>query len=241
MRVCPKCGNRIENNKEKCPVCESSSESVRRSYKHSSKTLYYVSIILTSLYAVICAVNGLVNIHDIKSNINLFDDSYFGMVENNHILTVIYTVLAGLLPLIFVFFIGVIMVSERSCLLILFPVAGILVEVAQIIKEYRNYLYVFREKQSYFYGIIAMDIFSALLVIAFFVMVIRMILNDFTISQSRMLVVFGFILVASRTLLKINMAEEPEILRFVSNTKAYIMLSAILLNVRKRYSNSKKM
>ena len=86
-----------------------------------------------------------------------------------------------------------------------------------------------------------MDIFSALLVIAFFVMVIRMILNDFTISQSRMLVVFGFILVASRTLLKINMAEEPEILRFVSNTKAYIMLSAILLNVRKRYSNSKKM
>ncbi|MBR5684054.1 MAG: zinc ribbon domain-containing protein [Ruminococcus sp.] len=241
MRVCPKCGSRIDDNAEKCPVCESGSEEERRSYKRSSKTLYYVSIILTSLYAVICAVNGIANILGIRSNIRSLDDSYFGMVGNDHVLTVIYTVSAGLLPLIFILFIGVIMVSERSALLLVFPVAGILVEIAQIIKEYRNYLYIIREKQSYFYGIMAMDIFSALLVILFFAFMIRMILKDFTISQSRMLVVFAFILVASRVLLKINMSDEPEILRFVSNTKAYILFSAILMNVRKRYSNSRKM
>ena len=241
MRACPKCGSRIDDNAEKCPFCEEMSESDRRSYKHSSKSLYYVLLVLTFIYAVICAVNGLKNILDIRSNIRSFDDSYFGMVENSHTSTVIYTVSAGLLPLIFIAFIAILVVNERSPLLILFPAAGILVELAQIVKEFRNYSYIIRSYMSYLYGIIAMDIFSAMLVIVFFVLMIRMILKDFTISQSRMLVVFGFILVASRVLLKINMSEDPEILRFVSNTKSYIFLSALLMNVRRRYSNSKKM
>ena len=241
MRVCPRCGSRIDDNSEKCPFCEEMSESDRRSYRHSSKYLYYVLLVLTSIYAVICAINGLKNILDIRSNIRSFDDSYFGMVENSHISTVIYTVSAGLLPLIFIAFIAILVVNERSPLLILFPAAGILVELAQIVKEFKNYSYIIRSYMSYLYGIIAMDIFSALLVIVFFVLMIRMILKDFTISQIRMLVVFGFILVASRVLLKINMSEDPEILRFVSNTKSYIILSALLMNVRRRYSNSKKM
>lgn len=241
MRACPKCGSRIDDNAEKCPFCEEMSESDRRSYKHSSKSLYYVLLVLTFIYAVICAVNGIKNILDIRSNIRSFDDSYFGMVENSHTSTVIYTVSAGLLPLIFILFIAILMVSERSPLLMIFPTAGILVELAQIVKEYKNYSYIIRSYMSYLYGIIAMDIFSALLVTVFFAVMIRMILKDFTISQSRMLVVFGFILVASRVLLKINMSEDPEILRFVSNTKSYIFLSALLMNVRRRYSNSKKM
>ena len=241
MRVCPKCGSRIDDNTKNCPVCEEINESERISYKHSSRSLYYVSLILTSIYAIICAVHGMANILDIRSNIHSLDDSYFGMVENDHVLTAIYSVAADLLPLIFIAFIVILVVNERSSLLILFPVAGILVEIAQILKEYSNYSYIIRSYMSYLYGIIAMDFFSAMLVIVFFVLMIRMILKDFTISESRMLIAFGFILVASRLLLKINMSGDPEILRFVSNTKSYIVLSALMLNVRKRYSNSKKM
>ena len=94
---------------------------------------------------------------------------------------------------------------------------------------------------TYYYGVIAMDIFSAMLVVIFFAVMIRMILNDFTISRSRMLVAYGFVLVASRVILKLYMADDTEILRFVSNTKSYILLSALLLNVKKRYINSRNM
>ncbi|MBO7474996.1 MAG: hypothetical protein J6U00_13545, partial [Ruminococcus sp.] len=110
-----------------------------------------------------------------------------------------------------------------------------------ILMDWRNYLQVFREKDRFLYGIIGMDIFSALLVLFFFGLMIWMLSTDFTISQSRLLIAFGFVLVASRFLLKIYMSDDPEILRFVSATKSYILLSAMLVNSWKRYTDSRNM
>ena len=241
MRVCPKCGSRIDDNAEKCPVCEEISELNRLSYKRNSYILYYTILILTSLYAAICSVNGILKFSELKSQILYMDHSILGMVRNNLAVTAIYSILLDLLPLMFVLFIAVLAVKGRSELLLLFPVAGIAEEIVQVVKEYANYSYIIREKVTYYYGVIAMDIFSAMLVVIFFAVMIRMILNDFTISRSRMLVAYGFVLVASRVILKLYMADDTEILRFVSNTKSYILLSALLLNAKKRYINSRNM
>jgi predicted nucleic acid-binding Zn ribbon protein len=241
MRVCPKCGSRIDDNAAKCPVCEEISELDRRSYKRNSNILYYTALIITSVYAIVCAFKGMDNFTRLKSQILHMDHSILGMVRNDRTVTAVYSVLVDLLPLMLIIFIVALTAKGRCDLLLPFPVAGIAAEIAQIVKGYPNYSYILREKVSFYYGIMAMDIFSALLVIIFFALMIRMILKDYTISQSRMLVAFGFVLVASRVILKLCMAGDAEILRFVSDTKSYLLLSAILLNVKKRFVNSKNM
>ncbi|WP_296612547.1 zinc ribbon domain-containing protein [Ruminococcus sp.] len=242
MRICPKCGSRINDDAKECQVCEKLKGTDRENYKRTSFFLFFFSLVLASVYVLICAVHGIIRLSSIDNYTFLEYDSLIGSMEPHPAVIVLHYLVFGLLlPLSFGLFIVSIALSRKVKLLIPFTIVGIVAEFSQILMDWRNYLQVFREKDRFLYGIIGMDIFSALLVLFFFGLMIWMLSTDFTISQSRLLIAFGFVLVASRFLLKIYMSDDPEILRFVSATKSYILLSAMLVNSWKRYNDSRNM
>ena len=242
MKVCPRCGSRISSDAVKCPVCEEISESDRKAYKRTSFYLYYISLIITVIYTAVYTVQSIINLSQLNTRMSRSESSYLGMVKKSPAAIGFYSLSFDLfLTAAFIVFVAVIIIKGRSKLLLMLPIAGITAEIAQLVKEGVNYAYIIRTKLSYLYGIVAMDFFVAFLVTLFFVFMMLIILKDLSLSACRLLVVFGFVLFISRVILKICMADDPEMLGFVSDTKPYIMLAALMIDVRKRYTFSRQL
>ena len=141
----------------------------------------------------------------------------------------------------FLIFTLLINIKKHSRLLLIFPITGIAAETAQLVQQFNNYTQVIKEKKSYLYGVIGMDLFSALLIIAFFIAMMLFILRGHSISQSRWLIVFGFVFVFGRIMMKLYFYDDEELIPTFSDIKGYLLFSATLLNVKKRYIVSKSL
>jgi len=242
MRICPKCGSRIDENAVKCPVCEEIGDADRRKYKLTGYILFYAFLTLSCVYVLICAVCGIVRFSEIDTEMFMRYSSLLGIIQPPPAVIAFNLLVFDLfIPLTFALFIIAFAFRKKTVLLIPFPIVGILAEFSQIMLDLRNYRHIIHEKDRFLYGIMGMELFSSFLVVVFFVLMIWMIITGFTISQSRLLVAFGFLLVASRFLLKVYMSDDPDIYRFVAATKSYMLLSALLLSSNKRYTDSRNM
>lgn len=241
MAICQKCGSKLPEDSVKCQICGEINESERKTYKRTSFYIYYISLIAAIIYTAFFILKSIINLSDIKDQTIHIEYSYLSMVKKSPASIMFYSVCYDiLLPAALIIFIAVIMINKRQKLLMVMPITGILAEIALLIKESVNYSYIIRTKLSYLYGIVAMDFFVAILVTAFFLLMTKLILSDFSLSASRFLIVLGFVLFISRVILKVCMADDTEMLNFVSNTKAYTLLFSLLLDARKRYTLSKQ-
>lgn len=242
MRSCDRCGSKLDEDSGHCPICDSMSETERKNYKLSSKIIFLSVLAVTMFHAVYYIIDCSKEIFSIFTlGENYRPPSIFiEFIHNNltlNIVTVI--VMYGMLPLAFMLFNIIIIARDRSVFLTVFPICGIAAEIAQLAQQCDNYDLIVREKMSYLYAVIGMDIFSALLIIAFFVIMTRFILFDYSISQSRWLIVAGFVFVFARVILKMSFYDEGEFIPRFNELKGYLLFSATLLNVKKRLITSK--
>ena len=227
MRTCKKCGNRLPDNTMTCSACGEPFSLSGGSEKTLSRFLYIIVLTVSSVYAFFFLASGLCELF------SRFSESYY---------------LTDLLPLPFVYlflplalavFIIIIITTEQSKLLIIFPIAGIAAEIVYFILKHREYIDMAFEE--YMLAILVMELFSSVLVIVFFIVMIRFILKGCSISQIRILIAAAFVLVFARAVLKYSLSDETdpdELIGYTSNIKFYIMAAAALLNVKRRYVNS---
>jgi hypothetical protein len=227
MRNCQKCGKTLPGIRTVCPECGERSPLPENKEKSISRIIYLAVLTVSVIYAFFFLASGLCELFASLT------DSYY---------------LIDLLPLPFVYlftplalavFIITVIINDESRLLITLPAAGIAAEIAQFFLKHKVFLDMAFEK--YMQAILLMELFSAILVIVFFSVMIRFTVKGFTISQSRILIAAAFVLVFARVVLKYSMSDEAdfdELIGYTSNIKFYIMTAAALLNVKKRYINS---
>ena len=242
MHSCDRCGSKLDEYSGRCPICDSMSESEREYYKLSSKIIFLSVLAVTIFHAVYYIIDCS------KEIINLFTlgEEYrppsllIEFIHNDLTLNIV-TVIAmySILPIAFMLFNIIIIARDRSVFLTVFPICGIAAEIAQLAQQCDNYNLIVREKMSYLYAFIGTDILSAVLIIAFFVIMIRFILRGYSISQSRWLIVAGFVFVFARVIIKISFYDEGELIPRFNELKGYLLFSATLLNVKKRLITSK--
>ena len=217
------------------------SDSEREIYKLSSKVIFVFIFAVIIFHAFIYVLNCAKEIVDIFALGERYSPPsvFIELTHNNMALNVSTVIIIyGLLPTAFMCFNLLIVFRERSKLLIIFPICGIASELAQLAQECGNYDLVIQEKMSYVYAIIGMDILSALLIIAFFAVMIKNILHGYSISQGRWLIVAGFVFVFARILIKMSLYDDEPIPHF-NELKGYLFFSATLLNAKKRLITSK--
>ena len=242
MRCCDRCGSKLSENSKRCPVCDSMSDSEREIYKLSSKIIFIFIFAVTVFHALIYILNcskEIVNIFILGEKYR--PPSVFVELTHNNIALNAATVIImyGLLPTAFMCFNLLIVARDRSKYLIIFPICGIAAELAQLAQECSNYDLIIQEKMSYLYAMIGMDILSALLIIAFFAVMIKNILRGYSISQGRWLIVAGFVFVFARILIKFSLYDDAELVPHFNELKGYLLFSAVLLNAKKRLITSK--
>ena len=242
MRSCDRCGSKLDEDSGRCPICDSMSESEREKYKLSSKIFYVFVLAVTifhAFYYIISCSKEIINIFTLGEDYrppSIFIEFIHNKLTLN-IITVIF--MYGILPFAFMLFNIIIIARNRSVFLIIFPICGIASEIAQLAQQCDNYDLVVREKMSYLYALIGIDILSAVLIIAFFVIMARFILRGYSISQSRWLIVAGFVFVFARVILKVSFYDEGGLIPRFNEMKGYLLFSAALLNVKKRLITSK--
>ena len=227
MRTCKKCGKKIPDSITVCPACRRLYSLHAEKERQISSFIYFSVLTVSVIYAFFFLASGLCELFASLT------DSYY---------------LIDLLPLPFVYlftplalavFIITIIINDASRLLIILPAAGIAAEIAQFFLKHKVFLDMAFEK--YMQAILLMELFSAILVIIFFSVMIRFTVKGCTISQSRILIASAFVLVFARIVLKYSLSDEADfdvLIGYTSNIKLYIMIAAALLNVKKRYVNS---
>ena len=244
MRYCDKCGAKIHDNFSLCPICRNMSDTDRKKYILSSTIIYLFVFIMSAFHAVFYIYNSpkeLIRLNDLGSDYKPPTD-FINLARNELPLNYITVVIMYcILPAAFLIFTILINMKKPYRLLIIFPVAGIAAEAAQLAQQFHNYAAAVKRNLSYLYCIIGMDILSALLITAFFIFMIRMILHGYSISQSRWLIVVGFFFVFSRLIIKLTLYDDDELMPYFRELKGYLLFSATLLNVKKRYITSKSL
>ena len=242
MRCCDKCGSKLYDNSSLCPICQNMTDIERKKYRISSIIIFTIVFIISFFHAVLHIVNGIKEFDrltslgsDYKPPSDFINLARNGLTLNYITVTIMYCIL----PFSFLIFTLLINIKKHSRLLLIFPTTGIAAETAQLVQQFNNYSQVIKEKKSYLYGVIGMDLFSALLIIAFFIAMMLFILRGHSISQSRWLIVFGFIFVFGRLMMKLYFYDDEELIPTFSDIKGYLLFSATLLNVKKRYIISK--
>lgn len=242
MRTCDRCGSKISEDSEGCPICDHMSATERENYKQASKFIFIAVFAITILHAAFYVVNcskELMLIFRLGSEYKP-PSILIHMTQNElslNFTTVI--IMYCLLPAAFLFFNILILLRERSKLMVLFPICGIAAEAAQLAQQCGNYNFAIKEKMSYLYAIIGVDILSALLISGFFAVMVRFILRGYSISQSRWLIVAGFGFVFARVIMKFYFQNDDELIPHFNEIKGYLLFSSTLLNVKKRLITSK--
>ncbi len=242
MRNCDRCGSRLPENSQRCPLCDSMTENEREVYRTSSKIIFASVFAITVLHALFYIFNCSYEIMRILTVGESYrPPSVFIEFTHNKLFLNVTTVIImyGLLPAAFMSYNLIILARDRSKFLIFFPICGIAAEAAQLAQQCSSYDLAIQEKMSYLYAIIAMDVLSALLITGFFAVMIRFILRGYSISQSRWLIVAGFVFVFARVLIKFTLYDDNGIAPNFSELKGYLLFSATLLNVKKRLITSK--
>lgn len=238
MRCCDKCGTKIHDNSALCPICKNMSDLERKRYRISSIIIFILVFIISSVHAVFYNIHGVEEFIRLKTLGSAYKPPMDFINASRNELPLNYItvfVMYCILPFAFLLFTIMICIKKHDRLLIIFPVAGIAVEVAQLAQQIHNYYQVIKEKKTYLYAVIGMDIFSALLITVFFIAMIRLILRGYSISQSRWLIAVGFTFVFARVLIKLYFYDDEELIPNFSEIKGYLLFSAALLNVKKRY------
>lgn len=244
MRCCEKCGSKIYDNSSLCPICQNMTAIERRKYSISSIIIFAFVFIMSTFHAGFYIYRGM---KEFNRLISLGSDykppsDFINLAHNELLLNYITVfIMYCLLPFSFLLFTLLISLKRSHYLLLIFPVAGITAELAQLAQQYHNYMHVIKEKRSYLYGVIGMDLFSALLITAFFIAMILFILHGHSISQSRWLIVLGFVFVFGRLMMKLYFYDDEELVPNFNELKGYLLFSATLLNVKKRYIISKRL
>lgn len=152
-----------------------------------------------------------------------------------------------LLPTAFAVFTVLIVLFDRSPYLGILPVTGMAAEGVQFLAHTRDNIYAFPQKDGYFFGTVALDFFSAVLVVLLLIFMFRLTRRDYTINQSRWLIVAAFVPVFARVLLNVCLMDLMEDYKFAGGvsewadqTKMYLLFGAALVNVKKRSLLSKK-
>lgn len=244
MRCCDKCGAKTQDNFSLCPICRNMSDTERKKYIFSSTIIFLFVFIMSALHAVFYIYNSskeLIRLNSLGSDYKPPTD-FINRARNELPLNYITAVIMYcILPVSFLAFTILINMKKHYLLLIIFPVTGIAAEAAQLAQQFHNYIAVVKRNLSYLYGIIGMDILSALLITAFFIAMIRMILRGYSISQSRWMIAAGFCFVFSRLIIKLTLFDDNELTPYFSELKGYLLFSATLLNVKKRYITSRSL
>lgn len=244
MRSCDRCGSKIHDNSALCPICRNMSDIERKRYRISSIIISIFVFIMSFVHAVFYTIHGMEEFIKLK---NLGSDykppsDFINLTHNELPLNYVTVfVMYCILPISFLIFTLLINLKKYQRLLIILPAAGIGAEIAQLAQQFNNYSFVIKGKRSYLYPIIGMDIFSALMITVFFIYMIRLILRGHSISQSRWLIVFGFVFVFARIMIKLYFYDDDELIPYFRETKGYLLFSAALLNVKKRYIISRTM
>lgn len=244
MRCCEKCGSKIYDNSSLCPKCQNMTAIERRKYSISSIIIFAFVFIISTFHAGFYIYRGM---KEFNRLISLGSDyrppsDFINLTRNELLLNYITVfIMYCILPFSFLIFTFLISVKRSHYLLLIFPVTGIMAELAQLAQQYHNYMHVIKEKRSYLYGVIGMDLFSALLITAFFIAMILFILRGHSISQSRWMIVLGFVFVFGRLMMKLYFYDDEELIPNFNELKGYLLFSATLLNVKKRYIISKSL
>ena len=220
------------------------SDADRKKYRFSSITIYIFVFIISALHAVFYIYNSpkeLIRLNDLGSDYRPPTD-FINLARNELPLNYItVAIMYCILPVSYLVFTILINAKKHQRLLIFFPITGIAAEAAQLTQQLHNYTAVIKGKRSYLYGIIGMDILSAILITVFFIAMIRMILHGYSISQSRWLIVVGFGFVFARVIIKLTFYDDDELIPYFRELKGYLLFSSTLLNVKKRYITSKSL
>lgn len=242
MSTCDRCGNKLTDGSGKCPVCDNMSDPERENYKMSSKIIFIAVFALTILHAAFYVFNCSKELQLIfEQGAEYKPPSIFIHMTQNE-LTLNFTtviIMYCLLPASFLFFNILVLLRDRSKLMVIFPICGIAAEAAQLAQQCSNYNLAIKEKMSFLYAIIAVDVLSALLISTFFAFMIRFIFRGYSISQSRWLIVGGFGFVFARVIMKFYFNDDAELIPHFSELKGYLLFSAALLNTKKRLITSK--
>ena len=110
-------------------------------------------------------------------------------------------------------------------------------------KTHDNHIFIV-DRDIYFYGIIVMDFAFSALVLIFLYIMIRMIREDFSITMSRWMLVYAFVLVFAKIMLMICLIDDREltgnIATYAAQTRIYLLFAITMMNVSKRKLNSDK-
>ena len=230
-RICPKCGSEIPQGELNCPTCKELEELDKSNGRKLSSAIYHGVVVVSCVFAALLIASGITDFSfELREKKNLF---YLPQNALSFIL----------IPLAFALFTVLIILFERSKYLMILPITGMAAEGVQLITEAHDNIRKFYPKDGYFYGTVAMDIFSAALVVLFFVFMIRLIRRGYTINQSRWLIVAAFVPVFARIVLMICLFEDYEpkgsFISYADQSRMYMLFAAALINVKKRYINSK--
>ena len=231
-RICPKCGSTIPEGSIDCPACKEAEKNDRSSDKKLSDAIYMSVVITSSVFAVILllsSINDLICEPKIRHSIIYIPDCVFSDL---------------LIPIAFMAFTVMIILRRQTKYLVILPIVGIVAEVVQLLtKTHDNHIFIV-DRDIYFYGIIVMDfVFSALVLIFLYIM-IRMIREDFSITMSRWMIVYAFVLVFAKIMLMICLIDDREltgnIATYAAQTRIYLLFAITMMNVSKRKLNSDK-
>ena len=234
-RICPKCGSDIPAGEPSCPTCRELEELNKQNRKKLTCTIYYSVLTISSFFAAFLLLES----------VSFFAEEMRSIPRLMYIPEMAFSYL--LIPMAFMLFVIMIIIRERSQLMIILPATGITAAVIQALTNMRGFTRSFTARDGYYYGMVTMELMVLVLVIVYFVFMINMIRYDYTLGQSRWLIVAAFVLVFSRLVLKVSIAGDfnpissgSDIMEYADGSKAYILFAAALLNVKKRYLNSKK-
>lgn len=234
-RICPKCGSEIPAGEPNCPACRELEELSRANQKKLSATIYYSVVTVSSFFAVLLLLES----------VSFFAEELHSIPKLMYVPEMVFSYL--LIPITFMLFVIMIILRERSQLMIILPATGITAAVIQALTNMRGFTRSFTARDGYYYGMVVMELVVLALVIVYFVFMINMIRYDHTLGQSRWLIVAAFVLVFSRLVLKVSIESDfnavssgSDIMEYADGSKAYMLFAAALLNVKKRYLNSKQ-
>jgi len=230
-RICPTCGSEIPQGELSCPTCKELEELDKSNGRKLSSAIYHGVVVGSCVFAALLIASGIT------------DFSFELHETRNMIYMSQYFLSYIIIPLPFALFTVLIILFERSKYLMILPITGMAAEGVQLLTVTRDNIRKFYPKDGYFYGTVAMDIFSAALVVLFFVFMIRFIRRGYTINQSRWLIVAAFVPVFARIVLMICLFEDYEpkggFASYADQSRIYMLFAAALINVKKRYINSK--
>ena len=231
-RICSKCGSEIPEGSADCPTCQEIAELDRSNARKLSSAIYTGVVIVSAVFAILLISEGIKSfIYELQNERNMI---YFP--EN--------VIVHVLIPLAYAFFTVMIILRDRSPYLIILPITGIAAETVQLLTNLHDNTISFVTRDSDYYITTVMDFFSAALVVLFLAFMIKMIKEDYNISQSRWMIAASFTLVFAGVVMKLCFIEEyavsGSLLSYADQTKMYLLFAASLLNVKKRKLNSQK-